>query len=197
MSKTGFPVVLSAPSGGGKSTIAARLVAALPFLRRSRSVTTRPPRAGEAAGVDYDFVSPDEFARRRAAGAFAEWAEVHGHAYGTEKAFMDAEGAAGRCPLLVIDVQGGRAIKAYDPGALLLFLMPHSLTELEARLRARSTESAEAVERRLRNARKEIAEAHAYDYIVINDRLDDACEQARGLILRRFQHHQEGETHHA
>lgn len=183
---TGFPIVLSAPSGGGKSTVAGALVASLAYVRRSRSVTTRPPRPGETAGADYEHVTPEAFARMRESAAFAEWAEVHGHAYGTTRAFVDGECAAGRCPLLVIDVQGGLAMKRADARALLLFLMPHSLEVLEARLRERRTESPEALATRLRNARGEIAEAVKYDYIVVNESLDLSCRQAERVIASRY-----------
>ena len=135
--------------------------------------------------MDYDFVSQAEFVGMREAGAFAEWAEVHGHCYGTTKSFVAGECAVGRCPLLVIDVQGGRAMKAYDPRTVLVFLMPHSLGEMAERLRARRTESADAIERRLNNARREIAESLQYDYIVTNDELDLACDQVRHVILDR------------
>lgn len=173
----GFPVVLSSPSGGGKSTAAAGVLDRLPFVKRSRSLTTRPIRVGEVDGRDYDFVTEAEFERRKAAGAFVETAWVHGHRYGTTLEFVESVCRAGDCPLLVIDVQGGLAMKRYDPRTVLVFLMPPSLTEVEQRLRDRHTESREDLEMRLRNARGEIAESAKYDYIVVNDELALAVEQ--------------------
>jgi len=170
-------VVLSAPSGGGKRPVAAALVGRLAFVRKSVAVTPRPPRAGETPGRDYDFVNGGEFDKRSAAGEFVESAEVHGHRYATSAAFVAEACAAGACPLLVIDVQGGMAMKRHDPGTALVFLMPPSMDELERRLRERETESEEALEMRLANARREIAEAGKYDYIVINDQLDPAVNQ--------------------
>jgi len=183
-SPRGFPVVLSSPSGGGKTTIAEGLLAALPWLRKSRSTTTRSPRPGERDGVDYEFVTPEEFERRKVAGEFAEWAEVHGHSYGPSKAFVEETCAAGLCPLLVIDVQGGRSIRLAYPDALLVFLMPPSLDELERRLRGRKSEPDAHLEARLRKAPEEIAAGREYDYIVLNESLGLAIEQV-GAILSR------------
>lgn len=180
--KRGFPVVLSSPSGGGKSTVAAALVKQLPFLRRSRSTTTRPIRAGEVAGVDYDFVSPQEFSRIRDGGGFIEWAQVHGKEYGTPRSFVDSICESGDLPLLVIDVQGGLSVRKTCPDALLVFLMPPSIEEVENRLKKRGTEAENEAELRIRNAPGEIAEAPKYDYIVVNAELDKAIEQVRDII---------------
>src|SRR5687767_7223695 len=126
MSTRGFPIVLSSPSGGGKTTIAEAAMKELPWLTRSRSVTTR---AAERNGVEYDFVSPAEFDRLVAADAFVEWAHVHENRYGTTRAFVESACREGRCPLLIIDVQGGRSIRKALPEALLIFLMPPSMAD--------------------------------------------------------------------
>ena len=182
--KEGFPVVLSSPSGGGKSTVADGLARKCEFLRRSRSTTTRPPRAGEEAGRDYDFVTEAEFESMKAGGEFVESAYVHGHQYGTPKAFVVKTCRDGFCPLLVIDVQGGLSVKRHDPRTVLVFLMPPSLDELERRLRGRHTESPDALETRLGNARQEIAESAKYDYIVVNEQLDLAIDQVCRVLTR-------------
>lgn len=175
--------MLSAPSGGGKNTIAAALMRICPFLEKSRSVTTRPLRGSEQAGRDYEFVSPAEFDRMEKAGEFAESARVHGHAYGTPKRFLEEACSMGKCPLLVIDVQGGVAIKKHEPAAVLFFLMPHSLEEIERRLRERGTESEEQIGLRLANARQEIRAALDYDYLILNREVDLAARQICEMLV--------------
>lgn len=182
MSVRGFPIVLSSPSGGGKTTIGEAVMKELPYLVRSRSTTTRAIRGSEVDGVDYDFVSPEQFDRLVAADAMVEWAHVHGNRYGTSRAFVESACAAGKCPLLIIDVQGGRSLRRAVPESLLIFLMPPSMAEVEARLRGRGTESEAALEVRLRNARGEIAASPEYDYTVVSDGLDLAIRQTRDLI---------------
>jgi guanylate kinase len=192
MNARGFPVVLSAPSGGGKSTVAAGLLKALPFLMQSRSVTTRVPRGDEVRGREYDFITVEEFGRLRDSGGLAEWAGVHGHFYGTPRAFLDAEFAAGRCPLLVIDVQGGLQIRRSVPGSVLLFLMPHDLAVTRKRLEERMTDQPGDIEMRLANALKEIAAAAEYDYHIVNESLSAAVGAAVRVIQEEYDRKSQG-----
>jgi guanylate kinase len=174
-------LILSAPSGTGKTTLARRLVAAHPGALFSISYTTRPPRGGEKDGVDYHFVSRERFQQMIAAGAFVEWAQVHGHEYGTPRTSI-----SGSAPLVVfdIDVQGGQAIKRQYPQAVRVLILPPSLAELERRLRARSTDDDATVKRRLHAARVEIglAIAAGYEYWVVNEALDQAYADLEAIV---------------
>jgi guanylate kinase len=169
----GLLLVLSAPSGAGKTTLAHRFRAAHPEAVFSVSVTTRPPRGQERDGVDYHFVSAARFAELVAQGAFAEWAEVHGQRYGTLRATVDEALRAGRIALFDIDVQGGAQLRrAFRGEAVTVFIVPPSAAELERRLRGRSTDSEAVIERRLVAARAEVAQGLAsYDYVVVNDEI--------------------------
>jgi guanylate kinase len=172
----GLLLVLSAPSGAGKTTLAHRFRAAHPDAVFSISATTRAPRGAERDGVDYHFVTPARFAELVARGAFAEWAEVHGQRYGTLRETVEAALRAGRIALFDIDVQGGEQIEAAWPrdAATVLVLTP-TVAELERRLRGRSTDSESEIRRRLEAARAEVARGLAsYDYVVVNDALDAA-----------------------
>lgn len=186
MPSRGFSVVLSSPSGGGKTTIGEAVLKELPYLVRSRSTTTRPPRGSEVNGVDYDFVSPERFDALVASNALLEWAQVHGNRYGTSRSFVEETCAAGKCPLLIIDVQGGRSVRSALSDSMLIFLMPPSMEDVERRLRLRATESESALETRLRNAIAEIAASPEYDYTVVSDSLDLAIRQTRDLIQSEF-----------
>jgi guanylate kinase len=172
----GLLLVLSAPSGAGKTTLAHRFRADHPDAIFSVSVTTRAPRGGEREGVDYQFVSPARFTELVAQGAFAEWAEVHGQRYGTLRSTVDEALRAGRIALFDIDVQGGAQIRrAYPRDAVTVFIVPPSAAELERRLRGRSTDSGEVIARRLAAARAEVAKGLAgYEYVIVNDDLDAA-----------------------
>jgi guanylate kinase len=179
----GLLLVLSAPSGAGKTTLAHRFRAAHPDAVFSVSATTRPPRGAERDGVDYHFVGPERFSELVERGAFAEWAEVHGHRYGTLRDTVDAALAAGRIALFDIDVQGGLQIKAAWPDATAaVFIVPPDAAELERRLRGRSTDDDAVIRRRLAAARAEVQRGLAtYDYVLVNDALEDALARLEAI----------------
>jgi guanylate kinase len=180
--RRGFPIVVSGPSGVGKTTIARRLLAADPKTEYSISVTTRPPRRIEKDGADYEFVSDEVFDGLVAAEALAEWAVVHGHRYGTRKAVIQEITATGRDVVMDIDIQGGMSIKACFPDAVLIFIRPPSEEVLERRLRGRATDDEGVIRTRLANAIEELKWAPRYDYQVINDDLDAAVEAVRKIV---------------
>ena len=175
----GFPLVLSAPSGGGKTTIANALVAAREDVEYSVSATTRPPRPKEKDGVDYHFVSRAEFDRRVAAGEFLEWAEYGGERYGTLKADIEKVLAAGRHAVLDIEIQGARTVKQHYPEAVLVFIVPPSADVLMRRLGGPSGTRGSSLVARLKQAVVELREAPLYDYVVYNaDRTEAVAEVA-------------------
>lgn len=177
-----FVVVLSGPSGVGKSSFVKQLLAADLNLEYSVSATTRACRPHEMDGREYRFLTREEFRRRIDAGEFVEWAEVHGELYGTLRNEIDRRLARGRNVLLDIDVQGGMAVrKVYEDG-VLIFVLPPSLASLEERLRGRGTEPDERIRLRLENARREIEIGKAYDYAVVNDDLDAAIHRVMAII---------------
>ncbi|MBI5526682.1 MAG: guanylate kinase [Deltaproteobacteria bacterium] len=178
----GLLLVLSAASGTGKTTVARQLLRECPRLVRSVSVTTRPPRPGERTGEAYVFVGDAEFDRMAAAGEFLEWAKVHMHRYGTPEAFVRREAASGNDVLMVIDVQGGRAIKKKYPDALLVFLAPPTFDEMKGRLVKRASETDGETAVRLSNARLEIAAGREYDYIVENDAVPAAVARICSIM---------------
>lgn len=180
--KTGILFVVSAPSGAGKTSLCEALLRSGLGLAYSVSTTTRRPRPGEVDGVHYHFVPEEEFRRLREAGEFAECAEVHGHWYGTRRSVIEEARAKGRDLLFDIDVQGARMLRRSFPDGVFIFIYPPSMEVLEARLRARKTETPEDLARRLGNARVEIREAWAYDYVVVNDDLDRALEKLKSII---------------
>ncbi len=177
-------LILSAPSGTGKTTLARRLCAAHPGAIFSVSYTTRAPRDGEKDGVDYHFVSEERFQQMIAAGAFVEWARVHGHHYGTPKSVIEEAQKRGALAIFDIDVQGGETIKKKHPEAVRALILPPSLAELERRLRARSTDDDATIRRRLHAARIEIrlALAAGYEYWVINDELENAYADLQAIV---------------
>ena len=172
----GLLLVLSAPSGAGKTTLARRFAATHPDAVFSISATTRAPRGAEQDGVDYHFVSPARFAELVAGGALAEWAEVHGQRYGTLRKTVDEALRRGRIALFDIDVQGGSQLKsAWPREAATVLILPPTVDELERRLRGRSTDPDEVIRRRLAAARAEVTRGLAsYDYVVVNDAVEDA-----------------------
>jgi guanylate kinase len=176
--------IISAPSGAGKTTILKQLMGELPGLAFSISHTTRAPRAGEIAGCDYYFIEREEFIRLRQNGDFLEWAEVHGNLYGTSRAAVAGQLAAGIDVILDIDVQGaGQLRRQADLRAHSVFIMPPSLAELENRLAGRGTDEPEVIRRRLANAIRELAERDLYDHLVVNDQLAEAVEMVKAVIL--------------
>lgn len=177
------PVVLAAPTGAGKTTIARRLVeGAGPFVF-SVSATTRAPRPGERDGEDYLFVDEERFRGMVEQGELAEWARVHGRLYGTPIRNLDDAAAGGRYPLLDIDVQGARQIRDRVPNALLVFVLPPSVDVWLDRLHGRGTEGVEERYRRLRSAAKELADVKGFDVVLVNDDLEAAVQEVRRVIL--------------
>ncbi|HET9949972.1 MAG TPA: guanylate kinase [Longimicrobiales bacterium] len=176
------PVVLAAPSGTGKTTLARRLVERSPDYVFSVSATTRPPRPGEVDGRDYRFVDRATFEAMIEAGELAEWAEVHGRLYGTPKDELEAAAERGLHAVLDIDVQGARQIARTVPEARRIFVLPPDVGTLLARLRGRGTEDAAGVARRLRTALEELQAVGEFDYVVVNDDLERCLEAIRGIV---------------
>ena len=179
----GLLFIVSAPSGAGKTTLVERLVERTPHLRMSRSYTSRSARAGEADGVDYNFVSRERFEAMIAAREFLEWADVFGNIYGTAAVDTDRLLAAGEDVVLVIDVQGARQVRSRGVAAATVFVMPPSAAVLEDRLRGRSKDSEAAIQRRLQVAREEVAAFIEYDFIVINDELDRTVHRLQSIVF--------------
>ncbi len=176
-------VVISGPSGVGKSSFVKQLLGAGLNLEYSVSATTRARRPHETDGRDYLFLSREEFKRRIEAGEFVEWAEVHGELYGTLRTETERRLREGRNVLLDIDVQGGRAVRKVYRDGVFIFVLPPSLASLEERLRGRGTDSDERIRLRLENARREIALVSEYDYAVVNDDLESALERVASIIV--------------
>jgi len=176
-----FPIVVSGPSGAGKTTLVDRLLIADPLIRRSISTTTRAPRPGEQEGHDYFFVDRREFERLKVSDMI-EWAEVHGEYYGTRRAFVVSQLTSGRDVLLNIDIQGADKVKRVFPGAVMVFILPPSFADLERRLRGRGDVSAEDLQVRLANARAEINASIRYDYVVVNDDIERAGGELRAVV---------------
>jgi guanylate kinase len=181
--RRGILFVVSAPSGTGKTTIVERLVQLVPDLALSRSYTSRVARAGESDGVDYNFVSRPRFEDMAARGEFLEWANVFGNLYGTCAEDVERHLDEGRDLVLVIDVQGARQVRANCKDTVGIFMLPPSFEVLEQRLRGRSKDSEQAMQRRLQTARDEVAAFAEYDYVIVNDELDACVDRLRSIVL--------------
>jgi guanylate kinase len=183
-SARGLLIVVSSPSGAGKTTLCRRLIQEFPEIIFSVSYTTRPKRRGEEEGIDYHFVDRATFDAMIERGEFAEWADVHHHRYGTTVEAVRQALEGGRHVLFDIDYQGGRQIKAnFEKEAVLVFVLPPSLAELERRLRARATESREVIEQRLHKAHEELKQYGLYQYLIVNDDLTRATDRLRAIYL--------------
>src|SRR5678815_5892429 len=182
-SRRGLLFIVSAPSGTGKTTIVERLVQVVPRLRLSRSYTSRAARTGEQDGVDYNFISRQRFDEMAHGGEFLEWADVFGNYYGTRTADTERCLASGQDLVLVIDVQGARQVRGSGVPSIGIFVLPPSAEILEQRLRGRSKDSEEAIQKRLEVACREVGEFAAYEYVVVNDELDTAVERLRAIVL--------------
>jgi guanylate kinase len=177
-----FPVILAAPSGTGKTTIARRLLEFRPDVGFSVTCTTRPPRPAERDGVDYHFLAGDEFEARVERGEFAEHAVVHGNRYGTLRSEIDRLMESGRNPIMTIDVQGAVQFVQAFPEAVLIFLLPPSAVELLSRLSGRGSEDRATLARRVDSALTELATVDQFEYVVVNDALEHAVTQVLSII---------------
>jgi guanylate kinase len=179
----GGVIVVSAPSGAGKTTLCRRLLAEVPGIEFSVSHTTRPAREGERNGIDYHFVTPETFEERRQRGEFIEWAVVAGHLYGTSADAVRQVTERGHDVLLDIDTQGAAAIRQLVPEAVHVFILPPGPEALRARLAGRRSETPETLARRLDLARDEVGKAPGYDFIVVNDDLEEAFDRLRAIVV--------------
>jgi len=181
--KKGRLFVVSGPSGVGKDTVLIAFHEILPDVMQCVTVTTRAPRPGETEGAPYHFVSVADFRTMVERDDFLEYARVNGNLYGTPRSWVEEQRALGHDVLLKIDVQGGLTVRTKARDAVLIFLMPPSVEELERRLRARSTETEEQITTRLLDARSELQQVPNYDYVVMNDEVEEAADKVRAIIL--------------
>ena len=182
-SKEGLFIVVSAPSGAGKTSICKEVLKVLPNVEFSVSYTTRLPRPGEEDGKDYYFISDHKFRKQIAKGEFAEWAENYGYLYGTSEKTMKDFLGKGYDLILDIDPRGAKELKKNYPGGVFIFVLPPSIDELKVRLSRRGVEEEEVINRRLKKAMDEIKEIVWYDYVIINDSLDPAIDNLRSIYV--------------
>lgn len=180
--KPGTLFIISAPSGGGKTTLCNALLNRMPEMAYSVSYTTRKPRIGEKDGVDYHFIAEATFKRRITQGRWCEWAKVHDHYYGTDAGFVEETISGGQDLLLDIDVQGTRQMILRYPASITIFIVPPSKNILKARLIGRGTDSNKTIQKRLVNAEKEMAQKDLYSHVIINNVLDVALNELEILI---------------
>ncbi len=175
--------IVSAPSGAGKTSLVAALLASTPDVALSISYTTRPPRPGEVNGQDYHFVSRESFVEMAGRGDFLESAEIYGNLYGTSQSWIKSEIDSGRDILLEIDWQGAAQVRRFFPDCISVFILPPSIRTLEERLNGRGKDSAEVIARRMQAARDEISHVSEFDYVIINNKLDEAAQQLRSVVI--------------
>jgi guanylate kinase len=180
---SGNLIIVSAPSGAGKTTLVNAVLGRLPRLKPSVSYTSRARRAGEVDSVHYHFVTPVEFTAMIERGEFLEWAQVHGNFYGTSRLYVEKLLAAGEDVILTIDVQGATQTRRIFPGASSVFILPPSFQSMLARLNERGANSGADLELRIQNALDEIAQCEQFDYVVINDELETAVTELAAIIL--------------
>jgi guanylate kinase len=178
----GLLFVVSAPSGTGKTTVVERLVQRSAQLSQSRSYTSRPPRSGETPGVDYNFVSREQFEEMVRRDAFLEWADIYGHLYGTGRQDTETTLASGTDLVLVIDVQGARQVRQRTTDAVGIFVLPPSFQTLSSRLRGRNQDAPDAIDRRLETARREVSAVDEYEYVVVNDDVDRCVREIDAIV---------------
>lgn len=176
-----FPIIVSSPSGAGKTTIVDAVLRRDKSVSRVITATTRTPRTGEKNGVDYHFWTIKQFEQAIKKGQMLEWAQVHTHYYGIPKKSVDDLMKKGICPILVIDVQGARTVKAQYPNAATVFIVPPSLKELKNRI-LRRNDNTQDIEIRLETAKKEMQELDRYDYALLNDELAEAVDKMAGIV---------------
>jgi len=194
----GHLYIVAAPSGAGKTTLVRMLLEKDPQIRVSISCTTRAPRPGEKDGREYHFVDVPNFIERVSQGEFLEWAEVHGNYYGTSKRWIEAEMTAGRDVLLEIDWQGAQQVRKAFPEAIGVFILPPSLVTLKERLSGRGTDSAETIARRIAAARDEMRHVDEFDYVIINDDLQQALGDLLSVVnASRLQYTSQRQRHSA
>ncbi len=183
MKREGLILILSAPSGAGKTSLCRELFKTFPDIKESVSYTTRKPRTGEVDGEAYHFVSQEEFERMVAEDAFAEWAVVHGNMYGTALKTLEEARKNGVNLVLDIDCQGALKLKEQFEGGVYVFILPPSMDELRRRLESRSSDSQDVIDRRIARAADEIKESRWYDYIIINDNFEVAISELSAIVI--------------